>query len=186
MDSKVRQGLKIVFTSIGFIIFQFILCVIALSITSEIMSIDTMFTVTYAHPYPPYLLQNISDSLNGFLSQPQNSGGVRLIISCIAIEGLYWFVRKIFFANKRGVLSIVRYLTIPAVLPLLIYLYLGNSSGGFLPSTAGTIFFNLSFIWLIIGLVIRGVLSFLDSHFVKLPANIFAVAVLGVCIVLIV
>jgi uncharacterized protein with PQ loop repeat len=68
---------------------------------------------------------------------------------------------------------------VPAILPLFITIRFGDAwDGGFLPLFSGIIvFFNHAFVWLIAGLIIRGILCLFYRKKGNLPVKIFTIIV---------
>ena len=170
-----------------------ILQIVAIILTSIILTfiMNLLRTSDFGFPPSPYILQNffghLGDSyLLNIFAVSSGRAGIRLIVACVFLEGIYWFVRRKFFLNEDSKLSNLRYLVVPALLPFFIVIRVGDAGGsGFLPLFRDiTVFFNHAFIWLLAGLAIRGILCLFYGKLGKFSANIFAIIVLFVSVAL--
>jgi len=130
------------------------------------------------------LLPNI---LGNYLNVELNNQRIIRFIGMFVIpEGLYWFLRKLFSLDTKGNYSMIKYLSIPAILPLCLSLifFMMPEPGGFIPLFSNmNEFALLLIIWLVSALAIRAVLSLTHKMLGGIFANILAITVMVVSLI---
>jgi len=167
-----------------------ILSVIGVSLVfmlAQLFSLFPLLGISYAltNIVPHRLFIGLFDSLPGM---PLRWEWVfPIAIPALAFEAMHWWGRRFFFSNSKGELCIARYLIVPGMLPaipLMLVLHIferGYDEYGFLHR--GGDIHMIFVVGLVGGLAIRGVLVALSKTAGGRVANIAAVAIAVIMLV---